>query len=307
MIRASIDIGSNSVLLLAAEIDPTVKIIGHEYLNESFITSLGKDLDKTKRFHPESMNSTLEALGTYKKLLEKIKFPTKDVIVTATEASRVAENAKSFYEKVKADTGFNVQIITSEGEAHYTALGVISSINANKENNIVVMDIGGASTELIKIQVAPFKIIESISLPIGSVRASDWLNQGILDEKFNELFKVDLSSYETPTLICVAGSMTAMASMYLGQTVYDDQKVDGLDLTFLSFVDFASDLQKTNVQNLLMLFPFLGKRAPMVGCGSKIAVEIGKLLKIDKIKISTRGLRYGTVLAGGIDERYSVR
>lgn len=307
MRRASIDIGSNSVLLLAAEVDPMTNTIVQEYLNESFITSLGKDLDKTKCFHSESMNSTLEALSTYKKLLEKINFPIKDVIVTATEASRVAENAKSFYERVKANIGFDVQIISSEGEAHYTALGVISSNNTNEDNNIVVMDIGGASTELIKIQIRPFEIIESISLPLGSVRASDWLNQGVLEEKFNEIFKIDLSSYETSTLICVAGSMTAMASMYLGQKVYDDQKVDGLELTFLSFIDFASDLQKTNVQNLLMLFPFLGKRAPMVGSGSKIAVEIGKLLKINKIKISTRGLRYGTVLAGGIDERYSNR
>mgnify|MGYP001438253593 CR=1 FL=1 len=220
MRRASIDIGSNSVLLLAAEVNEQ-GMMTKEILNESFITSLGKDLDVTKRFHPDSMHATYEALGAYKKMLEGIQFPVENVIVTATEASRVATNSREFFQKIKSELGFNIQIITSEGEAYYTALGVVSSFS--KENDkIVVMDVGGASTELIRMNLNPFKIVETISLPVGSVRATDWTKKGEFEDKMQAILSPDLSSYHTETLICVAGSMTALASMYLGQRVYED-------------------------------------------------------------------------------------
>ena len=302
MIRASIDIGSNSVLLLVVELDEKNKII-KELLNESYITSLGKDLDITKKFHPDSMQSTYDALKIYKTLLDKINFPINDVIASTTEASRVSTNSREFFKKIKSELGFNIEIITSDGEAHYTALGVLSSL-PNVEDRIVVMDIGGASTELILINTNPFKIEKSISLPVGSVRATDWKNKNEFDSKVYEILVPDLSDYNTDVLVCVAGSMTALASMYLGQREYSDTKIEGMTISFKSFQDFVDDLQKTTVENLLMLFPFLGKRAPMVAAGAKVAEIIGSKLNIDLIKISTRGLRYGTIIAGGIDERF---
>ena len=302
MRRASIDIGSNSVLLLAVELDERGEI-KQELLNESFITSLGKNLDITKKFHTDSMQSTYEALSEYKKLLDKIKFPINDVIATATEASRVSTNSREFFKKIKEELGFDIQIISSDGEAYYTALGVVSSVGKS-ESKIVVMDIGGASTELILIKTDPFEIQKSISLPVGSVRATDWKKENEFDRKIYDILEQDISDYITETLVCVAGSMTALASMYLGQREYSDTKIEGMTISFKSFQDFARDLQNTTVENLLMLFPFLGKRAPMVAAGSHVAELIGSKLKIDLIKISTRGLRYGTVLTGGIDEQF---
>lgn len=303
MRRASIDIGSNSVLLLAVEVTAE-GIIENEILNESFITSLGKDLDITNKFHPDSMKATYDALCEYKKLLDTINFPIFEVIATATEASRVSTNSREFFKKIKDELGFNIQIISSDGEAYYTALGVVSSLGKS-EGRIVIMDIGGASTELIQVETSPFKILKSVSLPVGSVRAADWKNSGEFETKISEILNLDLSDYQTDTLVCVAGSMTALASIYLGQKEYKDDKVEGMKISFKSFQDFAKDLRNTSIDNLLLLFPFLGKRAPMVGAGSHVAELIGNSLKIDTIKISTRGLRYGTVITGGIDEQYS--
>lgn len=303
MRRASIDIGSNSVLLLTVDLNSAGEI-QKEILNESFITSLGKDLDATKKFHPDSMQATYDALKTYKKLLDEINFPASDVIATATEASRVSTNSREFFRKIKDELGFNIQIISSAGEAYYTALGVVSSVGTTSEN-IVVMDIGGASTELILIQTEPkFKIVSSISLPVGSVRATDWKSKGEFESRMTEVLSPDLSLYHAETLICVAGSMTALASMYLGQKEYLDEKVEGMKIAFTSFQDFSKDLQNTSVDNLRLLFPFLQKRAPMVAGGSKVAELIGQKLNIKTIKISTRGLRYGTVISGRIDEQY---
>lgn len=305
MLRASIDIGSNSVLLLAAEWDNENKKVSKEVLNLSYITSLGKDLDLTKKFRQDTMDATYEALSDYKRQLEKINISPCDVVVTATEASRVATNAADFYKKIKNDLGFSITLITSEGEAYYTALGVASAMGGSSE--VVIMDMGGASTELIRVKLEPFKIISTISLPVGSVRATDWKRENIFEEKMKKILSGDIKDYKTKSLLCVAGSMTSLASMYLGLKVFDDKAIDGLDIKFSIFREFVSDLQKTNVDNLLLLFPFLGKRAPMISAGALAAKMIGENLGVEKINISTRGLRYGVLIKGDIDEQFTIR
>lgn len=296
MIRASIDIGSNSVLLLACEFSTKIE---KEILNLSHITSLGKDLDKTGEFCKESMDATFEALKDYKEQLEKIKFSIKDTIVTATEAARVAKNSKVFFEKIKNELGFEIKIISGVQEAYYTALGVASGINSDAKE-CTVMDIGGASTEFIKLNLNPFIVNDSISLPVGSVRATDWKKESIFDQKMNEILSVDTEKYNSEILICVAGSMTSLASMYLGKKVFNDKEIDGMQIEFGEFRKFVAELQRTNVEELLLNFPFLGKRAAMVAGGAKVAELLGLKLNIKKLQISTRGLRYGVLVAGGI-------
>jgi exopolyphosphatase/guanosine-5'-triphosphate,3'-diphosphate pyrophosphatase len=304
MIRASIDIGSNSVLLLVAEINVESKRIVKEILNLSYITSLGKDLDLTKKFHDDSMKATYAALLDYKNQLLKLGIDPKTVLVTATEASRVATNAPEFYRKIKNELGFSVRLITAANEALYTALGVISEVISN-ESELVIMDVGGASTELMRIQVSPFKIVSTISLPVGSVRATDWRQNGTFDEKMKILLAQDFSHYLTQTLICVAGSMTSLAAMFMGHETYNDKKIDGLEIDFSMFKNFSENLQNISVANLIHQFPHLGKRAPMVSSGAKVAVMIGEKLNIKNMKISTRGLRYGTLIQGEIDGQFA--
>ncbi len=300
MIRASIDIGSNSVLLLVAECNVKEKRIEKEVLNLSYVTSLGKDLDKTKLFRQDSMDATFEALATYKKELLIIGYRPEDVLVTATEASRVATNAREFYERVKLQLGFSVQLISAEDEAFYTALGVTTGLS-NTGESVVIMDMGGASTELIRLEFSPFKILSTISLPVGSVRATDWKKEGFFSAKMEEILSVDLSAYRTDKLLCVAGSMTSLASMYSGHREYSDKLIDGLKIDFSTFKDFSYDLQSTSIDNLLLLFPFLGKRAPMLAGASEVAIMIGEKIGAKTLEISTRGLRYGTLIQGEFD------
>jgi exopolyphosphatase/guanosine-5'-triphosphate,3'-diphosphate pyrophosphatase len=294
MIRASIDIGSNSVLLLAVQWNNKIE---KEILNCSHITSLGKDLDKTKMFHPESMQSTYDALLDYKNKLSIVNIEAANVIVTATEAARVATNAKDFFVKIKNELGFKVQIISGEQEAYFTALGVVSGVES-PEKNLVVMDIGGASTELIKIQSTPFKILSSISLPVGSVRGTDWKKSNLFDEKMKEILTLSFSDYQTDNMICVAGSMTSLATMLLGKKEFDDQAIDGLKINLADFKKFTISIQDKNASELLGIFPFLGKRAPMVAAGAEVALLILEKLKVQKLQVSTRGLRYGVVFQG---------
>jgi exopolyphosphatase/guanosine-5'-triphosphate,3'-diphosphate pyrophosphatase len=266
------------------------------------VTSLGKDLDVSKSFHPDSMQATFEALKDYKEQLEKISYRAEDVLVTATEASRVAQNATAFFARIKKELGFTITTISAEGEAYYTAVGVASAVESDSE--LVIMDMGGASTELIRIQLHPFQILSTVSMPVGSVRATDWQKKNCFSEKMKEILGQDLTPYFSKSLLCVAGTMTSLSSMFLGLVEFNDKAIDGHEINFSAFKEFCADLQKTNTENLLLLFPYLGKRAPMLSAGALVAELIGEKLQIEKLQISTRGLRYGVVIQGKIDESF---
>lgn len=305
MKRASIDIGSNSILLLAGSYQNGLI---QEELNESRITSLGKNLDKTGFFDPESLENSFSALKEYRELLISKKYNPQETIVTATEASRVAKNSHAFYQRVKNELGFAVRIISADGEAYYTALGVASSLLNTNSPSVVIMDIGGASTELIKIQLKPaFKIEKSISLPIGSVRASDWMVENKQAEKWLELMeKFPLDFYVTERLICVAGSMTALGAIYFEQKTFSANDLEGKIISKNNLNSFLSTLEQRAPEDLLKTFPYLGKRVQSIKGGSFVAKSfVDKVVK-EEIMISTRGLRYGTFITGAIDGAYII-
>lgn len=305
MLRASIDIGSNTVLLLIAEVqNGQLK----EIVSKSSVTALGRDLDKLGEFHPESMNETYATLKNYRKELKRMDIAPEDVIVTATEASRVARNAPSFFEKVKKELGFIVTIINDHGEAFYTSLGVCAGATSALEEEAVIMDIGGASTELIRIKVKPYRLIKSISLPIGSVRATEWIKSGEYQQKLQEVFsKFNLDEYKTDKLICVAGSMTSLGGMMKGLSSFDSEQINGAEIPFKSFKNFISKIENDDPQKLLNHYPFLEKRATTIVAGAKLAIEIAQKCDVKNLEISTYGLRHGTAMSGTIEHQFLAR
>jgi exopolyphosphatase/guanosine-5'-triphosphate,3'-diphosphate pyrophosphatase len=303
--RATIDIGSNTILLLAAELDS--KQIVREVLNCSEVTALGKNLDKTKSFAQESMLDSFKALILYKEKLATIGIKPDEVIVTATEASRVAQNSQEFFDKIKKEIGFGVTIISPQGEAYYSALGAALDLQVEEA---VVMDIGGASTELIKLQLNPFKVIDFISMPIGSVRGTDWLSENTFDQKINEVFthyKNKLPIFKTQTLCCVAGTMTSVANIYHGRKVFDEQIVHGTKITMTEFSKLIDSYKHLSSETLLENFPFLGKRSKTIVAGSYIGHLVSKVINAEVLEVSTYGLRYGTLMEGKIQNEFIIK
>jgi exopolyphosphatase / guanosine-5'-triphosphate,3'-diphosphate pyrophosphatase len=304
MKRASIDIGSNTTLLLIGEIEDG-KL--NELENESRVTGLGRELDKNKAFLEVAMEDTFSALSEYGVLIDKAGLERSEVIMTATEASRVARNSQSFYKKVKDELGLNVTIISSEGEAFYTAFGVIAG-SESQSDNLIIMDIGGASTEFIKVKDNPFSVVDSISLPFGSVRATDWINEGIFEEKMLSIINSSrLNEFKTEHLFCVAGSMTSLGGMIKGLKEFDPSEVNGTQVEFSQFLTFKEKINSATADQLVSEFPFLGKRAKSIVGGARLGEMVGKVLGIKTFEISTLGLRYGTLFAGEIDERYRIK
>ncbi|MBL7665584.1 MAG: hypothetical protein JNM93_10665 [Bacteriovoracaceae bacterium] len=301
-LRASIDIGSNSTLLLAGNYQ-NGKF--EELANESRITGLGRGLDIDKAFIPEAMSDGLEALKEYSAICVKLGIKPEDVIVTATEASRVARNAKDYFAKIKKETGLNIQTITSDAEAYYSARGVLFD-PLIKDKTIYIMDIGGASTEIIEVETKPFKIIRSISLPMGAVRMTSWLKEKNNLDKVEEIFTKfsDISSYKTKKLFCVAGTMTSIGNMYLGHSEFVEKEVNLLELTSKDLNNVVEKYFPIAEADILKKFPFLGKRSRTIHGGMLVAKTVCDKLAVEKIVISTYGLRYGTLIEGVIKHEF---
>lgn len=302
-IRASIDIGSNSVLLLIADVtNGSFK----ELVKDSHITSLGKELDKNKAFHPESMQSTYEAIKAYGEICDQHQIPRANIIATATESSRVAQNAPEFFEKIKNELGVQIQIITPQAEAYFSTKGILFNSKFDSEL-ITIMDIGGASTELIRVNTKTFEILETISMPIGAVRASQWLDDDTFVQSLQKIFadfRSDIDKFQTKELYCVAGTVTSLGNMHLMRKEFVEDDVHGLVLKaedietlFKKYSDFAP-------ASFLELFPFLQKRSNSIRGGLHLVYHIVHRLLVKEITISTYGLRYGTLIEGTIKQEF---
>ncbi len=301
--RASIDIGSNSILLLIADVNGGQIT---EILKRTEVTGLGKKLDANKSFADSSMEQSLEVLKSYANDCTSNGVNPKDVLVTATEAARVAMNAPSFFAEVEKQTGLTPKIINSEAEAYFSTKGIL--FNTSFESEIVViMDVGGASTELIKVNAKTFKILETISMPIGAVRAAEALENDLFVQNLQKVlldFRQDLDHFQTITLHCVAGTMTSLGNMHLKNKEFAEDEVHGLKMTVENIDALFKSYCNWTPEQFLADFPFLEKRATAIKGGLHLIYHLLHRLLVKEVVVSTYGLRYGTILEGQIKEGY---
>lgn len=291
--QGAIDIGSNSILLLILD-EKKQRVVF-----ESRITRLGKNLDENKMFEQSSMEGSFQALKEYKEICLEHGINFSEVRITATEAARVARNVNTFLEKVKKELNGNIDIISGDQEAYYSALGVVVGDHLkNKFSDVLtLMDIGGGSTELIKVRAYPFEIIKSISLPMGSVRATDWIQEGVLEDKLQEIINdYNVKEFTTESLIGVAGTMTSLMNMIKEYKKFQLIEFDDTKISFKDFEEKMSIFSRFHDEELLRKFPFLGKRAKSIIGGYKVSQFLGEKLGITQLSVSFKGLVYGLII-----------
>ena len=161
---ASIDVGTNTVRLLAAEVEEGR--ITREILNLREITRLGESLAEGGALSPAARERTVRVLAEWARRLEDEA--VFDVSAIATEALRRSRDAEGFVGEVSERAGFNLHIISGEEEARLTLIGVRSGLGVNgHQGQKLILDIGGGSVEFVLTE--DWNHFKAVSLPIGAV------------------------------------------------------------------------------------------------------------------------------------------
>lgn len=222
---AIIDIGTNSTRLLIASVEKKEIVARQKYL---ITTRMGKGVDHNKVIQADAMKRNLEALKEFKKIIESSQ--VDQVIIFGTSALRDAKNGAQFVRLAQEELQMSVVIIDGKLEAEYAFLGVTEQY---KQENIVIMDIGGGSTELV--YACKGKLVNSDSLNIGSVRLTERFIKNdppLLSEQNNikgyiqDLLQEKIQKQkEDFNLVGIGGTASTLASIKLSLREYSPEKV----------------------------------------------------------------------------------
>jgi len=296
---ASIDIGTNTVLMLISEIDIEKKAF-KPIQNYFEIPRLGKDLIKGG----EIKNSRIENLH---KVFEKYsveikKYNCSKVIAAATSAMRIASNSNKIINEIKSIYGIEIKVISGTEEAMYSYLGAISTIEAE---NYVVIDIGGGSTEIIFGTKNQIKFSKSFFIGAVNLTEEYFKNNppseneiNSAEEKIKNVFK-ELSEFNLKdfTAIAVAGTPTSLSCIKQNISEYDEIKVEKSILTNKDLINLSDYLSRINSNELLKKFPGVVKgREDILFAGTLILKNLSQIMNLEETVISTRGIRYGLVI-----------
>lgn len=294
---ATIDVGTNSVLLLVA--DRTPDGVFEPVLERAEITRLGRGVDQTRRLSPEGMEATLKVLTAFAN--EARSLGAEGLAVSATSAARDAQNGAEFLEAARDRAGVAVEIISGELEAQLSFSSVYMDFGSEAPGPLLVIDIGGGSTEFIYGNSAGHVEFRH-SFDVGSVRLTERFIRTDPPspqerEQVTSFLRKTFSELPSPPpgaeLVGVASTVTTLYAMENRIDPYDSERVHGGTLTraqLEQLVDTLCTLPLAERRTLPGLQP---KRADVIPAGSLILLEALRALELDECRVSDRGLRWG--------------
>ncbi len=298
MLKASIDIGTNSVRLLIAEISSDKKEV-KPIIKKVDVVRIGAGVDKSKNLASDAIKRCINQLIEYKKILNSYNIADVDII--ATSAVRDAQNRDVFLEQFKEELGWEFKTVSGNEEAFLTFLGVKSAFPIS---NLLVFDIGGGSTEFI---TETNNELQVFSINIGSVRITerfvkdypisnncylDMYNE--IEHSLNNVFKK--LNVQGKTLIGVAGTVTSLAAMDMELVPYNPSKVHKYILTYDKIKNLHEKLKISTLEQIREMKGIHLKRSDVILAGSLICFIIMKNLDFDKVIVSESELLEGIVL-----------
>jgi exopolyphosphatase / guanosine-5'-triphosphate,3'-diphosphate pyrophosphatase len=295
---ACIDIGTNTILMLIAEIEGSR--ISRIIRDEHAIARLGKGVDENRCIVPETFERVLGFIQSYRQIA--LHEGVETIKACGTSALRDAANREEFVKFISDRTGIKIRVLSGVEEALMTYRGALWGF---PESDAVrgVLDIGGGSTELIYGR--GLSILECKSLDIGSVR----LTERILRKSppdlealhaASEYIRNQLKFFSPFTdgsiLYGVAGTLTTLAALDQNLEVFDGLKIHGYRLP-KSHIDVIFErLVKLTLPELLHYPAILPERADIILGGILILKELLSYFSIPEIVVSRQGLRYGMML-----------
>lgn len=294
---ATLDIGTNTTLLLVARVTPGGAL---ERIEEGAeITRLGRGIGAGGALGEEGIARTLGALRAYAAIAGRHQ---ATIAAVGTEALRRAPNAGAFLDPAAEILGAPVEVIDGGREAALTFQAVADAFPETLAGALVVVDIGGGSTEIVIAVRGAVKF--NVSLPLGSVRLTERFIRhdpprpdeiaaltAAVDDALRVPFPVPVS---TPiTLVGVAGTVTSLAAMAEALVSYDPARVHGYRLSQAALAEQVARLRvgtQAARERIVGLDP---RRADVILAGALILQRIAAAAAAVEVRVSDRGIRWG--------------
>ncbi|MFA7420340.1 MAG: hypothetical protein WCZ90_11710 [Melioribacteraceae bacterium] len=308
MILASIDLGSNSVILLLIEFNPaegTFKI-----LKEVFTTPrISEDITNIKVISSAAILRLEKELDQFEEIISK--FNCEIILVSATNAFRIANNGRQVKNDIEIKYEWKVSILDGKEEARLTFLGTL--FPSFVDTNSILIDIGGGSTEIIYGNIGQIKFLESLQLGVVSLKELFSNNNGIPPNRISEIqsyihhqfssIKIDIP-FDINAL-AVAGTPTTISAIVQNLQSYSVNLIDGSELQLDQIINVRFQIQNLNSLEIGQMFgSVVYGREDLLLSGCLILEGFMKYFEIDKITVSTKGLRYGAVYNYLINKKF---
>lgn len=301
---ASIDIGTNTVLLLVADIGPTGYIT--PLRQEQRIPRLGKNVDAHGAISQSGIEAVAQILSEYAIIARDLQ--CEHIAACATSAVRDARNGSDLVSHILHSTGIHVDVLSGDEEARMTFAGALSGLPP-VDGPVAVLDIGGGSTELSYRHTAHQNgnsQMERASMQMGAVR---------LTERFladhpptpealrsaavyvqEELAAVRNPGFSRYRLIAVAGTATTLACLDLNLREFDSSLVNGYLLPYERVNAWFARLAASRHEDIAAMSSATAGRADILTAGILILREVMQTLGFSAVEVSDRGLRFGYLL-----------
>ena len=296
---AAIDIGSNSIRQIIADVSPNGSIRVIDELKAA--PRLGAGVERTGRLSEVAMQNALAALGRMAALAKQLGAKRTEVI--ATSAVRAASNGQLFLDLVREETGLRVKIVNGEGEAALSFRSALAHFDLGA-GRAAILDIGGGSLELA---LSADGLVERlISLPLGAIRMTEEFLAGGRRKGLKRLRKhvrrelaEHLSSrpWGGGKIICSGGTATNLAGIYLARMGMESARtihgtvVSRVDLEHI--IEILYSMSASERQGVPGLTP---ARADIIVAGLAVVAEVVGRLEARELVVSAYGIREGVLL-----------
>jgi exopolyphosphatase/guanosine-5'-triphosphate,3'-diphosphate pyrophosphatase len=310
--RAVIDVGTNSVKLLVAD------VAGHEVRpvrEESKQTRLGRGFFEKHRLQPEAIATTTLAVNRFADEARTLK--AESIRVLATSAARDATNSAELVSAIQAIGGLSLEIISGDQEADWAFQGVTTD-PALAQLPLLLLDVGGGSTEFIlgqgehkhfrqSYRIGTVRLLETIPPSDPPTKAElaetrQWLREFITRKIAPELQpalrrEVELAASHRPVaLVGTGGTTSILARMEAQLEDYNRERIEATRLSFERVRWHCNRLWSLPLVERQDLVGLPRTRADVILAGVTIVETLMGTLGFDQLRVSTRGLRFAAVM-----------
>ncbi len=293
---ATLDVGTNTVLLLVAEASSSGEL--HPVLERAEITRLGRGVDRSGKLDPESARRTLETIVEFAEAARSAG--AVSILAVATSALRDARDGHDFVGTVKERTGVDLRIIGGREEAELCYLAVIRGLKLDPRRPILIVDIGGGSTEFIRAEAG--RELQMTSVQMGSVRLTEQLTKHDPPaqeeiERMRASVDAILSgigwNWRPAVTVGIAGTVTTVCAVALGMDTYDHSRVHGYVLPREEVSRVTRILFSLTLSARTRLKGMMEGRADVICAGAMILERVMEHFAASSVIVSDQGVRWG--------------